>query len=117
MSVPEPKRLMAIFFAFDLVPLGYSFGSDQAIGERIDASGNNNCVCPLSARSNGGWSRRHSDFNFARECGLGQDRTGIKDDDADIETILLKRPASLATKEYTMLIAGPATPTIIGSAE
>src|SRR4029434_4147124 len=29
----------------------------------------------------------------------------------------LKRPASLATKEYTMLIAGPATPTIIGSAE
>src|SRR4030095_10995146 len=29
----------------------------------------------------------------------------------------LKRPASLATKAYTMLIAGPATPTIIGSAE
>src|SRR4029077_3507340 len=28
-----------------------------------------------------------------------------------------KKPASLATKEYAMLIAGPATPTIIESAE
>ena len=79
------------FLAFDLVPRGYSFGSDQAIGEGIDASGNNNCVCPLGARSNGGWSRRYGNFDLARERGLGQDGAGVKDDDTRIETVFLKK--------------------------
>src|SRR5207344_1383447 len=79
------------FLSFELVPLGYSFGGDQAIGKGIDASANNNCVRPLGARSNGGWSRRYGNFDLARERGLGQDGAGIKDDDTRVETISLKK--------------------------